>query len=95
MSTSRDQLRAIVDYVGRVDAAAYNTLIEMQKALDTQLDDSVYRVRTEMADADDELRGHLRFVLAGSISDRIKGAVLLGVGIVFAMAGSVVGTLAS
>jgi hypothetical protein len=32
-------------------------------------------------------------VLAGSIADRLRGAVLLGVGIVFAMAGSVVSTL--
>jgi hypothetical protein len=34
-------------------------------------------------------------VLAGSISDWRTGAILLGVGIVLAIAGSVIGTLSS
>ena len=37
-----------------------------------------------------ETREHLHYVLAGSIADRLRGAALLGVGIVLAMAGSVV-----
>ena len=102
------QLRSILGYVSKVDAAAYNNFIDMRKVIDAGLDQTADDLRTEMADADDELRQHLRYVLAGSseddepsrnlldrfLSDRLKGAILLGVGIVLATAGSIVGTLA-
>ncbi len=93
MSTRESQLRAILEHVAKIDAAAYNAFIDMRKALDTELDESVDRLQEEIAEADDELRGHLRYVLAGSISDRIKGALLLAVGIMLGTVGSVVGTL--
>jgi hypothetical protein len=90
--TASHNIRAIAELVTKVDAAAYNAYIEVKRALDEQLDEAVDDLRGEMADADDELRGHLRYVLAGSVDDRVKGAILLGVGIVLAAAGSVVGT---
>jgi len=79
--------------VSAIDTAAYNALIEMRKTLDRELDRAADDLRTEIAESDDQLREHLRYVLAGSIADRVKGAILLGAGIVFSMAGSVVGTL--
>jgi hypothetical protein len=66
----------------------------MRKQLDSELDKVADDLRRETAQSDDQLREELHYVLAGSISDRVKGAGLLGVGIVLAMAGSVVGTLA-
>lgn len=87
------QLRKLAEYVSKVDAAAYNAFIDLRKTLDAELYESVDHLRTEVADSDDELREHLRYVLAGSISDRVKGAILLGVGILLSVAGSVVGTL--
>jgi hypothetical protein len=51
-------------------------------------------LRGEAADADDELRGSLRYLLADSIPGRIWGAGFIFVGIVLAVAGSVVGALA-
>lgn len=86
------QLSQIVDWVGRIDAAAYNNFIDMRKALDAQLDGAVDALRSEAADADDELRGHLRYVLAESARERVIGAWLLGIGIALAGAGSVIGT---
>jgi hypothetical protein len=63
------------------------------KAVDAGLDKLGNDVRNEMADADDVLRGHLHDVLVGSTRSRVIGVVLLGLGIVLAAAGSVVGTL--
>jgi hypothetical protein len=68
-------------------------VIEMREALDSQLDNSVDELRAEMLTFDNELRGHLRYVLAGSIRNRIIGAVLLGIGILLAIAGAIVGAL--
>lgn len=90
-----DQLRRIVEYVAEVDAAAYNNFVGMRKALDAELDRSVADLRNNLAEADNQLREHLRYVLAGSIRDRVIGALLLGAGIVLAAAGSVTGTLAT
>lgn len=78
-----------------LDAAAYNALTEMRKALDSQLDNSVDELRAEILTFDNELRGHLRYVLAGSIRNRIIGAVLLGIGILLEIAGAIVGVLQS
>ena len=65
------------------------------EALEAELDKSVERLGTEMGESDAELRGHLRYVLAASISGRVTGAILVGVGNVLATAGSVVGNVAS
>lgn len=89
----QDELRKLAEYISKVDAAAHNNFIDMRKVLDAGIDDTIDLLRTETADADDDLRGHLRYVLAGSIDDRVRGAILLAAGIVLAMAGSVVGTL--
>jgi hypothetical protein len=91
--TVGNPLREIAEYVSKVDAAAYNNFIEFQEAFDADLKGAADRLREEAADADDELRKSLLYVLAGSIDDRVKGAILLAVGIVLAAAGSVVGTL--
>lgn len=89
-----DQLRAIVEYVSRMEASVADGLIGIRRAVDTELDNSVELLRREMAEQDGVLRDGLRDVLAGSIRDRWLGVVLLGLGIVFAMVGSVLGTLA-
>jgi hypothetical protein len=92
-SGGSSELRKIVEYVSKVDAAAHNNFIDMRKVLDAGIEDTVDLLRTEAANADDDLRGHLRYVLAGSIEDRMRGAILLAVGIVLAAAGSVIGTV--
>jgi hypothetical protein len=73
-----------------IEAQVANAFIKMRKALDAELDQSVDVLRGEAADSDNELRRHLRYVLAGSIRDRAIGAGLLGVGIVLTTLGSVV-----
>jgi hypothetical protein len=91
-----DQRRALqwlANSVAKIDAAAVNALIGMQKTLDAQLDEAIDDLREEAAKSDDHLREHLYYVLAGSIADRLRGAALLGVGIVLATLGSVVSTL--
>ena len=60
---------------------------------DVRYEDTVDELRAEMLTFDNELRGHLRYVLAGSIRNRIIGAVLLGIGILLAIAGAIVGAL--
>jgi hypothetical protein len=84
-------LRKLAEYISKVDAAAYNNFIDMRKALDAELDRSMEDLQQELTDADNELRGHLRYVLAGSISDRVQGAILLGAGIVLGTTGSILG----
>jgi hypothetical protein len=91
----RDALRQIAEYVSKVDAATHNFFIDLQQAIETELDESVDRLRAEMADIDDVLRNNLLYVLRGSISERITAAGLLLVGIVLGVGGSVLGTLAS
>lgn len=95
MTRQSDSLKQLAQYISKVDAAAYNNFIDVHKRIDKQSDDVLDRVRAETAEADDHLRDHLRYILAGSIKDRVVGAVLLGTGIVLATAGSVVGTLAN
>jgi hypothetical protein len=90
-----DQQRRIAESISRIDAAAHNAFLRMQKMLDAELDKLGDELREESAESDDQLREHLRCVLAGSIAYRVSGAVLLLVGILLAMAGSVVGTLSS
>jgi hypothetical protein len=91
--TVGNPLRQIAEYVSKVDAAAHNNFIAIQKAFDADLKDAADLLRKEAADADDELRESLRYVLAGSVRGRAWGAVFLFVGIVLAVAGSIVGTL--
>src|SRR5215216_2025297 len=87
-SDQRRIARSVARSVSAIDTAAYNALTEMRKTLDRELDRAADDLRTEIAESDDQLREHLRYVLAGSIADRVKGAILLGAGIVFSMAGS-------
>jgi hypothetical protein len=75
--------------VASLQAEVANALIGMRKALDRALDQSVDALREETVDVDNELRGHLRYVLAGSIRDRAIGAGFLGVGIVLTTLGAV------
>ena len=93
-SDQRRIAEALAQSVSNIETAAYNALIDTRKQLDSELDKVADDLRRETAESDDQLREQLLYVLAGSISDRVKGAVLLGVGIGLAMAGSVVGTLA-
>ena len=91
VSTTARDLRGIAASVARIEAAAYNAFIDMQKAFDTQLDESINALREQTTDADNELRGHLRYVLAGSARDRWFGVAFLALGIALATAGSVAG----
>ena len=53
-----------------------NAPIAMRKSLDTLHGDAVEELRSEILAADDELRGHLKRVLGGSIRNRVIGVVL-------------------
>jgi hypothetical protein len=92
-SDQRRILQALTQSISNLDAAATNVLIDMRKALDADLDETAADLRREAAYSDDELRQHLHYVLAGSIRNRVWGAVLLALGIALATAGSVVGNL--
>jgi hypothetical protein len=91
MTTPATSQRALAEWVAKIDAATYNAHIEMQKLLDTQLDESIDALRGETTGADNELRGHLRYLLAGRERDRWIGVVVLGLGIALSTAGSVAG----
>ena len=71
-----------------------NAFLNVRKAVDADLDQAIGNVRREMEDNDEELRDSLRYVLVGSIRDRVVGAVLFALGVVFSVAGSVIGALA-
>jgi hypothetical protein len=90
-----NQLQSVVEHVQRLEASVANILIGVRRAVDTELDRSVENLRQEMAVQDDVLRDGLLEVLAGSIRDRWLGVLLLALGIVLAMAGSVLSTVAS
>jgi hypothetical protein len=79
--------------VARLEASVANVLIAMREAVDTELDRSVAALRQEIARNDDELRDNLSYLLAGSVRERVIGVVLLGLGILLALAGSIVGAL--
>lgn len=79
----------------RLEASAANALIGIRKAVDAELDRSVGALRDEMAKNDDELRDHLRYVLAGDVRGRFIGVILLAVGIALSVIGSLVGTLSA
>jgi len=83
--------RALAEWVATIDAATYNAYFGIQKMLDAQLDESIDALREETTAADNELRGHLRYLLADSERDRWIGVAVLGVGIVLSAVGSVVG----
>ncbi len=87
------QQRDLRESIGKLGAAVVNAFIDMRKSLDAQLDQSVTDVRAEATVADNELREHLRYVLAGTIRNRVIGAVLLGAGILLEIAGALVGAL--
>lgn len=86
--------RAIAEHVDRIEASVANGLIGIRRAADTELDNSVANLREEMAQQDDALRRILLDLLAGSIRDRWTGVALLGLGILLAVAGSIVGNVA-
>ena len=90
-----EQQRAVLQGLHNLDAATANALVEIRKALDSELDASVDALRSEIVASDTELRSHLRYVLAGSIRNRALGAALLGAGILLEIVGAIVGVLAS
>jgi hypothetical protein len=95
MRPAATQQRELEAATAKMGAILANGLIGMRKALDTQLDQSVDELRSEIEAADDEVREHLRYVLAGGVRDRVIGAGLLGVGIVLEIAGAIVSAFAS
>jgi len=70
-----------------------NAMIDLRKALDTQLDSSVAELRQEAEVREAEIRSHLGYVLAGSIRERLIGVILLAAGIVLAVAANVLSAL--
>jgi len=77
----------------RTGAAVANALVRLKKATDAELDREIERVERMTHEREEVLRRGLVHVLAGSIKQRTFGAVLLGLGIGFATAGSVVSSL--
>jgi hypothetical protein len=73
-------------------ASVHNTFIDVQKVTDADRDKLARELHREIARRDADLRGTLRYILAGSIKDRLVGVVLLGAGIVFGLIGSILGT---
>ena len=91
---SERQISGIVGRIQGLEASVGNALIALKKGTDAELDRAIGGLEQEMARRDADLRDGLRYVLAGSTRERTIGAVLVGVGIVLAAAGSVLGTLA-
>ncbi len=94
MRPAAEQQREMRVAITKMGAMLANGLIDMRKALDAQHDRVVDELRSEIVAADDELREHLRHVLAGSVRDRVIGAGLLGLGIVLEIAGAIVSAVA-
>jgi hypothetical protein len=84
----------LLERIRKGEASLANGLIGMRKAVDAELDSAIDSTLGELARRDNELRGHLRYLLAGSIPGRILGAIFLGLGIAFNTAGAITGTLA-
>jgi hypothetical protein len=93
MQTAARQQQALRAATSQIEAAMINAFIAMRKSLDTQHDTTVDQLHEEIRNFDNELREHLRYVLAGSIRNRLIGAVLLGVGILLEIAGALVAAL--
>ncbi len=70
-----------------------NVVVGLRKALDAQLDHAIAEVRSENLSSENALRGHLQYVLAGSIRKRVIGADLLGAGVLLEIDGAIVGAL--
>ena len=92
--TTAHHVRGVIEHLQRTEAALVNAFLNVRKAVDADLDQAIGNVRREMEDNDEELRDSLRYVLVGSIRDRVVGAVLFALGVVFSVAGSVIGALA-
>jgi tRNA pseudouridine-54 N-methylase len=90
MYTPSHQMRALSGYLRRMEATIANAFLAMRRALDADLDKSVERVRSGIAEGDRELREGLLYVLAESARDRWIGVGFLGIGIVLTTLGSVV-----
>ena len=93
LTTTAHELREFRGEVERAMAGIANIIIDLRKAVDQERDDAMDMLREEMAEADSELRDNLRAILEGT-GREILGVALLGLGIVLAVAGSIVGTLA-
>ncbi|KKK84343.1 hypothetical protein LCGC14_2784320 [marine sediment metagenome] len=93
LSSESKRLRDVERTFARFGSEVANAFVRMRKALDTQLDETASVISREMAKRDNELRGHLRYLLAGSLRGRLVGVALLVCGILFSVAGSIVGTL--
>jgi hypothetical protein len=74
------------------EAAIVNAISRLTDQVNTGFHDLTTKLRDEMAESDSSLRERLRYVLGESVRGRTLGAVLLGLGILFAMAGSVLST---
>jgi hypothetical protein len=89
MRPASQQQDALRKAIANIEVSVYNALIEMRKSLDAQHDEAVEQLGTEILKSDNEIRGHLRYVLAGSIRSRVIGAAVLGAGILFEIAGAI------
>jgi hypothetical protein len=87
------QQRDLENALGKIGTTLANGLIDMRKAVDSQLDVGLSRLREESLHADNELRSHLRYILAGGIKNRKRGVLLLILGIVLGTGGSILGSL--
>jgi hypothetical protein len=87
-------VEGVIRHVRQLEAAVGNGFIGLRKTMDAEVDGAVHQLAQDAAERDRELADGLRYVLAGSTRDRVIGVVLLAVGIVLGLAGSVVGNLA-
>jgi hypothetical protein len=85
--------RRMLERIPRLEADIQKAIVGLKKATDTELDEAIQRVLTDIAARDAELRDGLRYVLAGSTRNRAVGTSLLVLGLVLATGGSVLGNL--
>lgn len=78
----------------RLQTSLVNGMVKLKRITDEELDRATARLEREIHERDELLRGHLRYVLAGSVRRRAFGAGLLITGVLAATTGSVLGTLA-
>jgi hypothetical protein len=91
--TTPHHVRAIADRIQRDNASIANAFVALKKATDNELDNAIGLLQQDVLRRDAELRDGLRYVVAGSARDRMLGIALLGLGIVFGTAGSILGNL--
>lgn len=77
----------------RAFAQVVNHVIDLRKDVDQKRDASEARLLAEIDQGDDDLRQAFREILESDLTERWVGVIALGVGIVLAAAGSVLGSL--